>query len=404
MMQRTLAMLTVVAIASLMLVPTAGASPVEKDGKTAQVGTISWVEEVVDCTVIDGEDFCTDLGFVPVEFGSREWDRWVRTLLAADVGSGGDMSTSDLVAMLHRLSVSELTARQATQIAEAGSAVGRVKLVAAIANNEVIPDGFFDKYPDLGVAEGSPDAVGLRAAARDASHRPILEHLAASGAVVTDLGALDPNGEEFGVGSADPMTVGVLGAPIEGPWYRYIISSYYTKQETDCYCGPATMQAIDWADDGGIDSQATWASLLGTHSGGGCATALSNIVSRINSNTNWDSAAHGGAYSIISLDGKSQTFYMFQHEWRIGVKGAPVVEHVYLSTSHFPYLIKHTWSSGHFQTGRGYSYNSDTISIFEPYNEADWLSGGAASGKIQYVSLLNMYNASQAHPHKNMGA
>lgn len=36
--------------------------------------------------------------------------------------------------------------------------------------------------------------------------------------------------------------------------------------------------------------------------------------------------------------------------------------------------------SGRFQTGRGYSYATDTISSFEPYDEWDWKSGGAATG------------------------
>ena len=104
------------------------------------------------------------------------------------------------------------------------------------------------------------------------------------------------------------------------------------------------------------------------------------------------------------MNGRTQGYYMLVHELRIGVGGAPVVEHVYLNTEYFDYLDLHTWNGPHFQTGRGYSCNTNTISIFESYDERDCISGGAHSGMVQYVPLSDMYNATQARPHKNMGA
>ena len=354
---------------------------------------------VIRCVTIDQEVFCTEMGFMDLKPGTGPWKALVADAMAADVSGTGDMNFADLVTYLETLPADELRARQDEQISAARSAVGRIKLVDFLADNEEIPAGFFDDHPELALAESSPQARALRAAALDESGKGLLSHLTDQG--VSGAG-YDLAGEES-LSVVGPGNESLLGAPaVDGPTYRYIIYNYYVQQSKNYYCGPATMDAIDWADDGGQNGQAFWAgsSYLRTDIQG--ATALSDLVNLTNTYTNWDWSSRGGSYAMVSVSGKSQTWFMIQHELRIGVYGAPIIEHVKLRNEYFTYLrYDH---GGHFQTGRGYSYQLNTISIFEPYDERDWTTYGYATGKVQYVPVKNLYDATQIHPHKNMGA
>jgi hypothetical protein len=364
--------------------------------------------EVIRCVTLSDEAFCTELGFTTDRPGSKSWEKQLRAAIEADVSGSGDLSYKGLLAYLESLSPQELEARQKEQIDNARGAVGRVKLVDHLADNQVIPDGFFKQYPELGIEEDGPVAVGLRAAAADRSGTTTLEHVAAAGGLPEGV-VLDPEGEEgMAAGSSAPAGKQASGSSTasasaaSAPTYRYIIYDYYVQQSTNYYCGPATMDAIDWADDGFQNGQSFWAgsSFLRTDQQG--ATALSDLVLITNNNTGWDSSSHGGSYSMVSVSGKSLAWFVDQHELRIGVYGAPIIEHVKLRNEYYTYLrYDH---GGHFQTGRGYSNNSSTIAIFEPYDERDWSSGGYYTGKRQYVPYQNIYDATQVHPHKNMGA
>ena len=92
---------------------------------------------------------------------------------------------------------------------------------------------------------------------------------------------------------------------------------------------------------------------------------------------------------------------MTQHEFRIGYYGAPVIEHVMLKTAFFFYINQN--HGGHFQTGKGYNSTAETISIFDPYDERDWVTGGSHSSGPHAVQLDDLWDATQDHAQKNFG-
>lgn len=151
---------------------------------------------------------------------------------------------------------------------------------------------------------------------------------------------------------------------------NYIMNGYQTRQTKSYWCGPATFQSIDWADDNQKDTQQSWATDLGTTTGG---TAISSMVSLANSKTNWDDKA--GAYIVQGVGSWTASQFLTVHQNHLGdADPAPIIEHPKLLKTYFPYL-KYS-HSGHFTVGRGYSVPNNTISYFEVFNEADWNSSG----------------------------
>ncbi|KAA1419176.1 hypothetical protein F0U44_12045 [Nocardioides humilatus] len=140
--------------------------------------------------------------------------------------------------------------------------------------------------------------------------------------------------------------------PPEGS-FRFIMSGHATKQAESYWCGVATFQMIEWADDDTKQTQAHWADELGTTSSG---TAISSIVSLINSQTRWDNAA--GYYIVQSVVGWSADRFFNVHQSHLGDGSpAPIVEHPLLSTTYFDYITRD--GNGHFQVGRGFSDPAD---------------------------------------------
>lgn len=109
--------------------------------------------------------------------------------------------------------------------------------------------------------------------------------------------------------------------------------------------------------------------------------------------TAWDNKA--GTYALVDTTGKTASWHFDVHQINIGIDGAIVVEHVKLWHQFYTYLARD--HGGHFQTRRGYSRNSNTISIFEPLNEADFDTNGNHTGKVQSVHYTNVFNANQAY-------
>jgi hypothetical protein len=341
--------------------------------------------EVIKCSTIEGRYFCTELGFIGHEPGTKSWAAYVDRMLKAQVGNSGDMSYAALLERLESTPAIELNERQVNQFEQAKDAIGREILLDLIHGHKAIPAGFFDQYPSLGIDDKSATADALRAAAVDRSGKDIIQHLTEYGA----LGGvdLDPYGEE-------PVAAKSI------PAYRYIIYAYYDEQLKSYYCGPATMNSIDWADDGWENGQYFWAgpNYLNTEAQG--ATAAADMVYGINMWTHWDTSSHGGSYYLESVEFRDQEWFVDAHKLRIGAFFAPVIEHVVLHVQYFPYLSRD--HGGHFQTGRGYSENSDTIAIFEPLDERDFGSGNH-TGMHQYVPYSNMWGATNNHPHQNFG-
>ncbi|MFF1819614.1 C39 family peptidase [Kribbella sp. NPDC058245] len=190
---------------------------------------------------------------------------------------------------------------------------------------------------------------------------------------------------------AEPAQVTAL------PDSKYIMAGYATSQELGYWCGPATFQSIDWADDDQKDTQASWASDLGTTTGG---TSITAMVEQTNLKTDWDVAA--GAYIVQSVSSWTSAKFLDVHENHLGDgTPAPIIEHPQLLKRYFPYLaFDH---SGHFQVGRGYNSTAGTIGIFEVFNERRFNSNGNVTDGPKNVPASAMFNATLANQFENIG-
>jgi hypothetical protein len=176
-----------------------------------------------------------------------------------------------------------------------------------------------------------------------------------------------------------------------------MMGAYATSQERGYWCGPATFQSIDWADDKQKDTQASVAKYLGTTSSG---TAISAMVRQTNLKTNWDIAA--GAYIVQNVSGWTAQKFFTVHQKHLGDgTPAPVIEHVQLLRRYFPYLAFN--HSGHFQVGRAYSKTKGTIGIFEVFNERRFNSRGHVTNGAKNIPASALFNATLANKFKNIG-
>lgn len=207
--------------------------------------------------------------------------------------------------------------------------------------------------------------------------------------------------------SAESTGIGTQAAR-GGPYT--VMWGYHTKQARSYYCGPATMQSIDWGDpgdDGVKDSQNTWARILGTTANQG--TSISALVRTTNSSTTWDNRVN--SYIVGSVSNWGLTTWYDKHWNHFGgnpnarSRKAPIIEHVMLRKAYFPYLKYN--HGGHFQVGRGARWTSDTakrIYYFEVYNENDWYSSVTKDTWGPRSIVASTYlNATKAHAQQNIG-
>lgn len=208
------------------------------------------------------------------------------------------------------------------------------------------------------------------------------------------------------VGSTDPGSEAPGIAPRlddpDGP-SAFIMAGKDTRQIESNWCGPATMQMLDWGDDGSRESQGHWADKLGTVSAG---TSISAMVRETNQNTRWDIDA--GTYIVQSVSSWNADKMWGIHVAHLGDSTpAPIIEHPELLTQYFPYLNFN--GDGHFQVGRGYSKsNADDIrriALFEPWNEADWYasSSAAVTWGPRSVTVARVLAATKANSFENIG-
>ncbi|MEU4605846.1 C39 family peptidase [Kribbella sp. NPDC023972] len=186
-------------------------------------------------------------------------------------------------------------------------------------------------------------------------------------------------------------------APAKLPASSYIMKGFQTSQEKGYWCGPATFQSIDWADDKQKDTQASWAKDLGTTTAG---TAISAMVQQTNRKTNWDRAA--GTYIIQNVGHWNAQKFFTVHQNHLGDgQPAPIIEHTQLLKRYFPYLAFN--HSGHFQVGRGYNRAKGTIAIFEVFNERRFNSRGNVTDGPKNIPATALFNATLANSFQNIG-
>ncbi|GAB3954660.1 hypothetical protein GCM10029976_097390 [Kribbella albertanoniae] len=181
------------------------------------------------------------------------------------------------------------------------------------------------------------------------------------------------------------------------PKSSYIMKGFQTSQEKGYWCGPATFQSIDWADDKQKDTQKSWAKDLGATSSG---TGITAMVKQTNLKTEWDVAA--GTYIVQNVSHWNTQKFFTVHQKHLGDgKPAPVIEHVQLLKRYFPYLAFN--HSGHYQVGRGYDRAKGTIAIFEVFNERRFNSRGNVTDGPKNIPASALFNATLANSFQNIG-
>lgn len=183
--------------------------------------------------------------------------------------------------------------------------------------------------------------------------------------------------------------------------YVFIMGGKETKQARDNWCGPATFQSIEWANDGTKQEQSQWANELGTSSAG---TGITSMVRLTNQKTTWDNAA--GQYitqGIGSWDPDKMWGVHVAH-FNDG-SPAPIIEHPELLETYFEYL-EHN-GDGHFQVGRGYQKLADSevrsVAIFEVWNEGDWWGNGNKTWGPHLIPVAKVLGAAKANSNQNIG-
>lgn len=117
------------------LVPLIGAVGVISTllGTSATASTDPLWSDIIQCTSIDGHNFCTEVGFVALTPGSIEWSDYIDGLLGVEGGIPRDPEFHALAQYLESLSPDKLEARQNAQIMDARLAVGKVEAFDEVA-------------------------------------------------------------------------------------------------------------------------------------------------------------------------------------------------------------------------------------------------------------------------------
>ncbi len=381
----------VLALVASLATPTLASAEEAQGLPVDQMSMMEIADELVKCVDIDGENYCVHIGFTQLRPGTSDWEdtftkEWKP---GSDDAAGSVQGYLWHVAQMPEKERAELEARE---LSDAYEAVGKVKLYDHVGLDIPIPDGFFERYPQLGIGEDSAKAQALRDASHPGATLDLSPFVDPSEAELKEEAKqlASDRGFELQALGGGPQIESVPGSPTS----RYIIYSAYRKQVRNDFCAPATFQALDGGNDGGFESQYHWDDYVGFYNPNGSYSGYDvSIKNSINWYTTWDNLAT--PYAVVDTTGKTASWYFDAHQINIGLHGAIVVDHVKLYDEFYTYLA--TDHGGHFQTGRGYSRNNNTISIFEPLNEVDFLSWGNPTGKVQYVNYVKVFDANQAY-------
>jgi hypothetical protein len=329
------------------------------------------------CFKLDTENYCLGLGFVSqVPTGAQRHALMAEPNLRAsdDVGAEQDIPTGDLtpaafVAQRAAMPKSRRVTAELDEMQAAWNGREKARELRELAESDTPPPN-----PEPSPAS-TPDSTP--------EPTPTVEPTPV------------PTRTAPTVGPATPVPSTPV-APVAAPASAYIMKGFQTSQEKGYWCGPATFQSIDWADDNQKDTQASWAKDLGSTSSG---TAISAMVKQTNLKTAWPKTA--GTYIVQNVaNWNAQTFFTV-HQKHLGVYKAPVIEHVQLLKRYFPYLAFN--HSGHYQVGRGYDKAKGTIAIFEVFNERRFNSRGNVTDGPKNIPASALFNATLANSFKNIG-
>ncbi|WP_238163127.1 C39 family peptidase [Kribbella capetownensis] len=324
---------------------------------------------IMRCFNLEEENYCLGLGFVDqVPTGAQLQEVMSPPTVRADgeVGVEQDIPTGDLT--------------PAAFVAERAAMPTSARVTTELDEMQAAWDGRA-KARELRLLAEAPDAP-------EASPTPTPTPTATATPTVAPTQRVPTQG------TPGPVTPSVV--PVTAPGSAYIMKGFQTSQEKGYWCGPATFQSIDWADDNQKDTQASWAKDLGATTSG---TAISAMVKQTNLKTAWPKSA--GTYIVQNVSGWNSKTFMTVHEKHLGVYKAPVIEHVQLLKRYFPYLAFN--HSGHYQVGRGYDRAKNTIAIFEVFNERRFNSRGNVTDGPKNIPASALFNATLANSFKNIG-
>jgi hypothetical protein len=359
-------------------------------------------KQVMRCFTLETENYCLGLGFVDKVPTGAELSAAVaepdvaRDDLRAGVSAEQDIATGALspaafVAERASMSKAERTNAELEEMQTAWDGRDKARALRLLDANGNPPAGE-SAAPDTGTPGGSATTAPTTDAGRTDVPVPGAGETVAPSAGHTV--APKPGGPSTKP-SPPPLKPPVVVKP--KPVSNYIMKGYQTSQDRGYWCGPATFQSIDWADDKQKDTQASWAKDLGATTSG---TAISAMVKQTNLKTNWDLAA--GTYIVQNVSHWTPAKFLQVHQNHLGDGApAPVIEHVQLLKRYFPYLAFN--HSGHYQVGRGYDKKAGTIGIFEVFNERRFNSRGNKTDGPRNIPATAMFNATLANQFKNIG-
>lgn len=311
----------------------------------------------VRCATFEGQRYCLHTGWT----NSSEAEVQQRTAVAARTAARADARSA---------------ARQ-----QSSTATGDQDAQATL-----------DRYAALSPqARAKAERAELTNAAKSVAKVWLLRHTIEGAALPKDFVARNP---EVKVTSARAATAYPEKATI-------LRNDQVAEQTRTYYCGPTSMQMIEWGWSGTENSQEYWAKRLGTTTSG---TSIYEMVRVTNEATGYDSEDRAGTYITLDIGD-----YSWPKWWQLQVRHiadykAPVILHPVLLKRYYPYLDDD--ASGHYQVGRGYNANGDDanlISFFEPWNQARFDPSEPSIARVQWRQAYKSYRANLAHPAHNIG-
>ena len=353
-------------------------------------------KQVMRCFKLEAENYCLGLGFVDQLPTGAQLSEAATAVTADESGVEQDIATGALT--------------PGAFVTERSSMADSVRLQAELDEMQAAWDGRdkakalreLDVPATAGPASGSGVEAGGESGATPPAG-PTSGAAAGPGAAATTPPVTPPATPGTPKPPSSPGTPAgpkpkpPTAAPIKLPASAYIMKGFQTSQDKGYWCGPATFQSIDWADDKQKDTQASWAKDLGATTSG---TAITAMVKQTNLKTNWDLAA--GTYIVQNVSHWNTQKFFAVHKNHLGDgKPAPVIEHTQLLKRYFPYLAFN--HSGHYQVGRGYDAKKGTIGIFEVFNERRFNSRGNVTDGPKNIPASALFNATLANSFKNIG-
>lgn len=343
--------------------------------RAARADVATQVRQAVRCAEFEGQRYCLHSG----------WTTRTEEELASELTAGapamvrqrssteqtGDLDPVEAVRQHLALPPRRQAALERRDLTEAARSVAKVWLLRHQVQGVPLPPGFLERHPEVRL-DDQPAAEAL-AATREDNGDAISLTSSASGKTWSDY-----------------------------PRRATIMRTRWTAEQVRSYwCGPASMQMIEWGWTGTRQSQGFWARRLGTTTSG---TAISSMVRVTNRYTGYDRPARAGTYVVLDIGSWSWPQWWLLQMRHINDYRAPVILHPVLRKRYFPYLDDD--ASGHFQVGRGYDKagrDPNLLGYFEPWNQQRFNPSEPYIRRVQWRQAYRSFRANKAHPQHNIG-